>query len=628
MNKIKSTLVVALAFFLLLNINAQEKNQPKAFCGSEVPSLSWEAQMQTLIQNLNSTQTSNKSQSIQYTIPVIIHVIHGGQSVGTYPNLAQGQLVSQILALNNDYSGSGYNSGNYPSAAYSAWAATQGGIPPANIDANGRVKIADCGVQFCLATKDSMGNVLAEPGIDRINYNSKGWTNPGSISVYANFKSYIDGTIKPQSVWNVSKYMNIWVTDSDINNVNLLGYATFPIFSGLSGLGSNATSSTDGFWCYAKAFGSISTFPSGNYYQGYNRGRTSTHEIGHYLGLRHIWGDATCATDYCVDTPPASSSNFGGPVYPFKPTGCSGNSPNGEMFMNFMDYTNDNIKYMFTTSQAERIQTVMTNSPYRKFLGTHNLCNVEYVSATAAFNSNISACTGVGLNLSNQTGGFPAPTYSWSCAGGVFSPDSNAVSPSVQFSTPGIYVVTLSAYNGTLSVTSKTINVTSPALSISATTQSFCAGKTVTLEADGSADTFTWQPGNSVGYATNYTPLQTRTYTCFATEASGCTATATISLVVFNCTGGNQLTAVQKAFSIFPNPAKESISVNYSSDQNSNVQIEIIDALGKVVLSQIVNFSKAKQNHSLNISQLNSGVYFVKVQAGGERADFIKVIKE
>jgi len=86
--------------------------------------------------------------------------------VGTYPNLAYGQLTSQIQVLNQEFGGIGYNSNTYPSNAFVNYAAS---LLTANKDANGRVKIANTGIQFCLATQDTAGNILPEPGVERIN---------------------------------------------------------------------------------------------------------------------------------------------------------------------------------------------------------------------------------------------------------------------------------------------------------------------------------------------------------------------------------------------------------------------------------------------------------------------------
>ena len=629
MKKITQTFCFIFIAFSCQLVTAQTTNL-NGKCGTEIPSQQWENEFQKLVSRLLENNTANKTQQ-GYTIPVIIHVIHGGQAVGTYPNLAQGQLNSQIQVLNNDYAGTGFNSGNYPATAFAAWASTVQSVLPASLDGSGRVAIANCNVQFCLATKDTLGNILPEPGIDRINYVSKGWTNPASPSLnYNAFKNLMDNTIKPQTIWNVSRYLNIWVTDGNLSATGgLLGYATFPPLTGLSGLfnpSASGTSTTDGFWCYAQAFGSSNIFPSGVYMQGYTRGRTSTHEIGHWLGLRHIWGDGTCATDYCNDTPPANDQNFGAPSYPYNVNQCSG-SGNGEMFMNFMDYTNDNAKYMFTTDQSNRIQAAMSNSPYRKFLGTHNLCSVASIAATAFFSSPVMACTGVGLNLSNSSTGWPPPTYTWSSNGGTFSPNPQVTSPSIHFSSPGVYTVSLASSNGTTSVFTKTITVTSPTLYFSSTSQTICQGGVAVFYASG-VDTYTWEPGTIVNAAVGLNPLSSQVYTCTGTEINGCKTSSTVEVFVSPCVGIEAYKLEDIDLMVYPNPANETLNLQLTNVGSSvGITLEITDALGRGVRYENLINQSAGQVHVMDITALDVGIYFVKVFSANGSARTVKFVK-
>jgi hypothetical protein len=402
--KINILTTISLLLFSLTT-HAQQENQS---CGTSVPSEVWENEFQKLISEYKNDQKTKKQFSTVYTIPIIFHVIHSGQPIGTFPNISQGQINSQITVLNQDFSGNGFNSSNYPSNAFVNWVITQS-LPSANTDSNGRVKIADVGIQFCLATKDTNGNLLPEPGINRINYLSLNLPNPSSYSTQATMKSYLDNILKPQTIWDVTKYLNVWITDKN-SALNYTGVSSVPPLSGLLGVPNNSTDTTDGIWCFAKVIGSNNLFPTGIYGSPLVEGRTLTHEVGHYLGLRHIWGDGSCATDYCDDTPPAASENTGVPSsYPLNVGSCSSpsNSPDGEMFMNFMDYPHDPYKYMFTADQATRMQTAMLNSPYRNQLGTHGLCSAPLGLNNLNLNDNISiypnpAKTELNINVSQN----------------------------------------------------------------------------------------------------------------------------------------------------------------------------------------------------------------------------------
>lgn len=342
-------------------------------CGSVNPGVEWDAGFNQLVEQYKQNLSAGKASAVNYTIAVIVHVIHDNEPIGgsgSY-NLSQTQINSQITVLNNDFAGTNADIANVPSTFQS-------------------VKAGDCNIYFCMALTDPTGNVLAEPGVERIDRNSKGWTAPPFT------KTYIDATIKPATIWDPTKYLNMWVCE--LGN-SLLGYATFPAASGLTGIsGSTGTSTTDGVVMLGSAFGNtgFQSIPA------YSKGRTTTHEVGHWLGLRHIWGDGSgCVTDYCTDTPTADQSHFGciSGSTPYHTDACgTGTSPNGEMTMNYMDYTDDACMYMFTLDQRTRMQTCMANGTYRSPL-------------TAASATICSSSTGMQTqgNLSSDISLFPNP---------------------------------------------------------------------------------------------------------------------------------------------------------------------------------------------------------------------------
>ena len=270
------------------------------------------------------------------TIPVVVHVLHNGTADPT--NLSDAQVISQIAVLNKDFTRMNLDAGNTPLQFQSV---------AGSLD-----------IEFVLAKRDPEG--LPTTGITRTLATKPSWT----LDDQTDFKAL--------SYWPAEDYLNIWVINFGTSDI---GFAQFPESSTLPGLAQASEDRlTDGIVVDYQTFGSIDdgafTLES-----RFNKGRTATHEAGHFFGLRHIWGDVSgCAdSDFVPDTPPQTGSTSFCPPHP--QVSCSAN----KMFMNYMDYTNDNCMNIFTVDQASRMMVVLMESPRRASLTTS-------LGATVPFN--------------------------------------------------------------------------------------------------------------------------------------------------------------------------------------------------------------------------------------------------
>jgi PKD repeat protein len=255
---------------------------------------------------------------------------------------------------------------------------------------------------------------------------------------------------------------------------NLLGYAQFPDQSGLGGLnGTGGPASTDGVVIQYTSFGSAD---KGNFpimQAPYNKGRTLSHETGHWLGLRHIWGDGNCADDFVSDTPPAASASSGCQVGRFS---CGGTN----MVENYMDYSNDACMNIFTNGQKTRMQAVIELSPRRKSLVDANLCSPVVADVpTPNFSSDKQLILlGGEINFSDLSTNFPNE-WSWTFEGG--DPGTSIErNPRIKYSVSGTYKVSLQAKNslGISALLEKNNFITVSDQGLCNTTSNFIAGYT------------------------------------------------------------------------------------------------------------------------------------------------------
>ena len=266
-----------------------------------------------------STNSDYKRTAQVITIPVVVHVLWND----SIQNVSDAQIQSQIDVLNKDF--------RFLNAD------TLDGMHPY------RSRAADTRIEFCLATRDPNGNFTT--GITRTQTSEVSW-NAFDEDEADNIKSSANGG---KDNWDPTQYLNMYIVKFDSV---LLGFATFPE--------ELATSpNLDGVVIRYEAFGTSGTAGLGGFEKNMG-GRTATHEVGHWLNLRHIWGDDSCGNDFVSDTESAEKANFGCPTFPHKASNSCGTGSDGEMFMNYMDYVDDKCMNMFTSGQGERMTAAIT----------------------------------------------------------------------------------------------------------------------------------------------------------------------------------------------------------------------------------------------------------------------------
>ena len=272
-------------------------------------------------------QWKRSSTSNSYNIPVVFHVIYQNQD----ENISAEQIQSQLEVLNQDFNRTNGDANQTPSEFQ-------------NI-------AADCDINFCLAQRTPNNDTTLG-----ITYTQ---TDITSFSLYDNriFHDSLGG----KTIWDPNSYLNIYICDL----TNALGFASFP--------GGNANK--DAVVINYSNVGTIDVSPP------FNKGRTATHELGHWLNLLHIWGDGNCGNDQVEDTPIQNTENYGCPSHP-SPS-CSNN---GDMFQNFMDYSDDACMNLFTNGQKDRMHATLNTQ--RLDLNNSQACSLPFEDV--GINENVS----------------------------------------------------------------------------------------------------------------------------------------------------------------------------------------------------------------------------------------------
>lgn len=299
------------------------------------------AQNEQDYQNFSQQHPNGYTNRSVAVIPVIFHVVYKVSS----QNLSTSRLQEQIDVLNADYRKNNSDASLVPSA----WQGVT----------------ADCEIEFCLAKQDPNGNWT--DGIERTQTTVSSFGMTGDPVKFA--------ASGGADAWDRNKYLNIWVCNL---SGGLLGYSTFP----------GGAANKDGVVLLYTAVGVTGAGAP------YNKGRTATHEIGHWLNLRHIWGDDTDANGVCSasadgagrctgsdqvsDTPNQCDCHYGTfPAGNVQTDDCTTSAP-GTMWMNFMDYTDDAAMYMFTAGQKTRIWAALNGS--RSPILSSNACQITGIT--------------------------------------------------------------------------------------------------------------------------------------------------------------------------------------------------------------------------------------------------------
>jgi len=561
------------------------------------------------------------------TIPVVFHVLYNTAA----QNISDALILAQLNQLNQDFARLNSDAGNTPTAFQSLATNTN--------------------IQFCLAQRDPSGN--ATTGIVRKSTTVTSFSSNDAVKYTAQ---------GGDNAWDATKYLNLWVCNL---GGGLLGYAQFP----------GGAVATDGVVLLYSSIGSLTTPGSS---APYNYGRTATHEVGHWLNLRHIWGDANCGNDLVSDTPTQQTSNYGCPTFP-KVT-CS-NGANGDMFMNYMDYTDDGCMNMFSAGQSTRMNALFATGGAR-------------VGLLSSLGCSAPTTTGCGTPSSLAAGSITtsSATLSWAAVSGAVSYNLQYKLSSATTWTTVNTTATSYALSGLTAATAYQFQVQAVCASASgsysaattftttsATTtctdnyeanETRTAGKTIATNANitakiGTSTDKDWFKFSTTSAARNIKvvldqlpadydlklfnnsgtqlAVSQNTGTTLETIIRNTTSTGTYYLQVYgyssafnanSCyslrvnTSSSSFRTIEGAetesievqaieeVTLFPNPSNGNFTVSVLSDNEADVTIAVYDITSKAILSETFNSTKGENSFNLDLQGRAKGIYFVEVKHG------------
>lgn len=487
------------------------------------------------------------------TIPVVVNVLYNGSA----ENISDAQIQSQIDVLNEDFRRTNSDADNTWSQA------------------------SDTEIEFCLASVDPSGNSTS--GIRRKSTNKRDWRTNDDM------KKANKGGLDP---WDASQYMNMWVCDI---KGGILGYAQFP----------GGPASTDGIVIDYAYFGR-----GGSAQAPFDLGRTATHEVGHYLNLRHIWGDGPCsADDFVGDTPTSDGANYG----------CAAGSvscSSTDMVENYMDYSDDACMNLYTAGQKTRMRALFASGGARASLGASAACG--------GGNPPVDPTCTDGIQNGNETGvdcGGPdcdaCPVVDPTCTDGIQNgsetgvdcggPDCDAC-PTASCDAP-TGLGTTSRKRG------REANLNWSA--VSGATSYF-----VEFRAQGASG---WQSTTTTSTTTRATGLSRGSGYEFRVTANCNGGSATSGIHTFTAGSSSRIFGDVAGLSVFPNPASYELNVNVGdlyattsvlgfaaeTTTTETLQLSVVDVSGRKLLTQTIDGEQDLA--TLNTSRLTNGVYFLTV---------------